>query len=298
MRRARLAAAAALLAAPALNAQPAAAPPLSGAVAGEGHWVVYAASAHAGTHLVSAGGDVAARRRLDRRGDAERGADVALMAGVGARYTARGLGIPGDWLETDAGMGLELSFGGERWTHDVHRGPEHRRAHAVSYTLLGYASTDGTSQLSGALAYHGARAGGGVVSVVFENDFLALQRLDRFRTFALQARYQRPRADGTVVGAGTSLVLWTGTTEGLGLLHRGERYDLSGQYGGAYSHGILALDLYHGPLRLSLGYDAERIRTVVQNSFHYLIDDGYIPALDRSGRLYLQLSLNDLGPLY
>jgi hypothetical protein len=297
VRRARLAAAA-LLAAPTLHAQSAADPPLSGVVAGEGSWVVYAASANAGTHLVSVGGDAAARRHLGGRGGEEQGADVALTAGMGARYAARGLGIPGDRLEADAGVGLELSFGGERWTRDVHRGPERRRAHGLSYTLLGYASTDGTSQLSGALAYHGTGPEGHVVSVVFENDFLALQRLDRFCTFALRVRYQRPRADGIVVGAGASLVLWTGTTEGLGVLDRGERYDLRGQYGGEYSHGILVLDIYRGPLRLSLGYDAERIRTAVQNSFHYLIDDGYIPALNRNSRVYLQLSLNDLGPLY
>jgi len=139
VRWALLAATAAVLAAPALHAQFAGAPPLSGAVAGEGSWVVYAASANAGTHLISAGGDAAARRRLGGREGEEGRADVALTAGVGARYAARGLGIPGDRLETDAGVGLELSFGEERWTRDVHRGPERRRAHGVSYTLLGVA---------------------------------------------------------------------------------------------------------------------------------------------------------------
>jgi hypothetical protein len=272
-------------------------PPLAGSVTSERTALWYAGGAEAGTHKIGLGADVVGRHRARRWGDAGGGRDLEFTANAGARYSARALGIPGESVGADAGLGVAVSIGGERLVSDVYLGREHRRAHTLTYAFLGYLSTDGTSQLSGVIGYESAHRNGAVFALEFENDFLAFQRRDRFRTFALRTRYHRSGGGG-VVGIGGSLILWTGTTEGLGYLNRGDTYDLSNQYGGSHSHGILALDLYRGPLRLSVGVDAESVRTAVQNNFHNLIDDGAIPALDRNARVYLNLSFNDLGPLY
>lgn len=291
-----LAAASLCLAAPAAPGQVPGTPPLGGSVERERLVLAYAPRVEAGTHVNAVGVGAEAEYRLVSRGTERGGTTLVLTSRAGARGVATGLGIPGSNWTAAGEIGVAVSFGQRHGLPDTIALMRADRAHTVRLVSVVYGATDGTSQRSGRLEY--ARAGErSLFTLAFENDFLALQRLDRYRTFALRAGYRWMRGRAPV-GVGARLILWTGTTEGLGFLGRGETYDLRGQHGGEHSHGILALDLTRGAVRLSVGVDAEPVRTTVQNRFHDLIDDGAIPALDRRGRAYVQLSVNDLGTLY
>ena len=132
---------------------------------------------------------------------------------------------------------------------------------------------------------------------MFENDFMAFRLLDEFRTFASEVNYKR-NYHNNILGLGLSFFLWTGTTKGLGFLHKNEQYNLTTQYGGKYANGVFALKIYYNNFDFGIGYDSEKIRTVIQNNFHKIIDDGMLPAINKKNRIYLQLNLYDFGSLY
>ncbi|WP_412061726.1 polymorphic toxin type 23 domain-containing protein [Rubrivirga sp. IMCC45206] len=251
-----------------------------------------AATAKVGTHETALGA------RLHAAAPLIRGRSVGLLVrgGVGVEGLVDDLGIPGAGVGAQPGIELAVAFGPpvRRATGDVLQ-PSVRR-HELAYALLGYLDSDGTSQASGGIRYRLATARS-VVEVAYENDAFAHLLRDEFRTAAIRVRVVRTDRE-TPAGLGLRAVLWTGTTAGLGRLTRNETYDLSGQLGGAYSHGILALDAVYGGLTLSLGVDAEGVRSAIQNTFHRLIDDGQIPRRDRAPRLFIRLALNEGGGLY
>ena len=241
--------------------------------------VAVAGTGKAGTHENTLGLAAEARVRLPL--------GVRVRSALDVEALVEDLGIPGPNVGAQGALEVGYAFG------DVRSG---ERAHHLGYYLVGYLDGDRTSQLSGGLRYQHTRDDGSL-EVQFENDALAHQLLDRYRTFALRARVLR-RDMAVPIGVGVRTVVWTGTTGGLGRLGRDEAYDLSGQYGGDVAHGILALDVYHGGLTLSLGVDSEAVRSTLQNSFHYLIDDGQIPRLDLAPRAFVRLALNEIGGLY
>ena len=231
----------------------------------------------AGTHEGTLGLFVGATSRVPLGPGA-----LALRSGLEGEALVRDLGLPGASVGAQGVLELGYAFGPSL-------------GHEAAYYLVSYLDSDGTSQLSGGVRYTHSRAEWSL-GVQFENDALAHQLLDRFRTFALRVRVLRNGP--TPVGLGVRTVVWTGTTEGLGRLGRDEIYDLTGQLGGDVAHGVLALDAYAGGLTLSLGVDSEAVRSTLQNSFHYLIDDGQIPRLDRPPRPFVRLALNERGGLY
>jgi len=170
------------------------------------------------------------------------------------------------------------------------------RKHNISYYLIYYIATDHTTQLSGGIKYKYATFKS-EWNFYFENDFFAFTSLDEFRTFAFELNHKKS-INNHVYGIGIYNALWTGTTKGLGLLNRQQTYDMSKQYGGKYSNGILALKFYFDNFSVGIGYDSEKIRTVIQNNFHYIINDGKIPPLNRGDRAFLQLSILDFSSLY
>lgn len=241
--------------------------------------VTVAGTGKAGTHENTLGALVGARVRLPL--------GLRVRSALEVEALVEDLGIPGPSAGAQAALEVGYAFGDER-------GGE--REHEVGYYLVSYLDGDRTSQVSGGIRYRHTQPSWSL-EVQFENDALAHQLLDRYRTFALRTRYLR-RDTPLPVGFGIRAVVWTGTTEGLGRLGRDDVYDLSGQYGGDVAHGVLALDVYHGGLTLSLGVDSEAVRSTLQNSFHYLIDDGQIPRLDLPPRLFIRLALNEIGGLY
>ncbi|MEN0060679.1 MAG: hypothetical protein AAGA48_00945 [Myxococcota bacterium] len=90
---------------------------------------------------------------------------------------------------------------------------------------------------------------------------------------------------------------WTASTRPLESLDYPGVYDLSGQTGEGFSHGIFCLAVLVGPVQGCVGWDAEGIRNLVQNEFIHrrVVNDGIIPTVDRPGRPYLRLTLNPNG---
>lgn len=214
------------------------------------------------------------------------------------RFNSTYLGIPGLSFTAVNQLSSTLAWGTSRpnpaW---ISGGPHQVRTHQWQYYYLDYASTDGTSQRSGGLLYRvlGEKFS---LQLQLENDFLAFQQRDAFRTGAgtLDVRW---KSKNYWWGLGVGHLLWTGTTTGLPFLDFGEEYDMSQQYGADYSHGLAFINLHIQAFTLSLGYDSDQIRRNLQDPIHRLIDDGTIPAgrLSKS-RLFCQLSWNALAWIY
>ncbi|MDR3680638.1 MAG: polymorphic toxin type 23 domain-containing protein [Flavipsychrobacter sp.] len=211
----------------------------------------------------------------------------------GTKYFLSYLGIPGSSYTLEQQITCSYNFG----RAEISKFRCNKLyANVLSYYYIGYFSTDNTSQLSGGMKYQHNNSKY-EFNFVIEDDFLAFFELDQYRTFAFELN-KKEIDKKNIVGLGAGLIFWTGTTVGLGFLHRNQTYNLTRQYGGLYSNGIAYLKVYYNNLSLSIGYDSEGIRSTLQNSFHNLIDDGKIPALNRGGRFFLQLSYWDLGSLY
>jgi len=253
-------------------------------------------SASVGTHVNRIGVNLNTLFSLECSSCETSGFTLGIRPDAGLSLNAKYWGIPGSSLSGEGQLRLVLAFGKKlrRPTRPDLLPP--LRTHTLSYYLSGYASTDETSQLSGGISYCVAW-GVDAVDVILENDFLAWRLRDEYRTGALAVRY-RTAARGASIGVGATLLLWTGTTAGLGLLHRGEVYELSEQHGGAYSVGLVSLDFLYDAWRISVGYDSDSIRSATQGRLHDLIDDGRIARVERADRVFLQLGLLDLRHLY
>lgn len=185
------------------------------------------------------------------------------------------------------------------------------RSNSVGYAYLIYLDNAGTSQRSGAL-----RAEFNGQSLYFENDFLAGQGKDRYRTAFLNYRY---RSDLWVFKTG--ILLWTGETSGIGIqdsIVKGTKQfykDIAKLPFGRTSHGIVFGGIRYGgvgpPIGVELGIDSERLRNLVQNKvahnplwhrkkpqravYYPPLDDAGLPTFNssriRASKPYFTLSL-------
>ncbi len=220
----------------------------------------------------------------------EAGALLAL------RHYESYLGIPG---RSEAGVGeLAVTYGFGR----ENRFPSNPFLHAgpgtfnFSYHYNWYFSTDRTNQATGRFAYEwvGAR---NKLKLQLENDFYTPPFLDEFRTAAGELEYLHAFPN-TIGGIAAGYTLWTGATHGLKPVDGTKSLDLSGQYGGRYSHGIVYVSLIWGVARFSVGLDSESIRDALQNTVHRLSNYYTLPKLDRKDRWYFQVSLFSFDNLY
>jgi len=165
------------------------------------------------------------------------------------------------------------------------------RSSSLGYAYVWYWDKASTQQSSG--AFRGEYQGH---SVYFENDFLAGQGKDRFRTATFRYRY---RSDFWSVHTG--FTLWTGETAGVQVQSREVEgkatyfKDISSMAYGRTSHGILFGGIRYGlkgqTLGLDVGIDSEHFRNAVQNElahhalWHRKNPEKAIkyPMLDRNG---------------
>lgn len=140
-------------------------------------------------------------------------------------------------------------------------------------------------------------------TLITENDILARQMLDRFRTAAALIQYQYRDQFQAAINCAT----WTGS---MGRKHELKRpefnyecyMDTAGAVYGNTSHGLLSLQVkynlgYSQNVQLSAGVDAEQIRNAVQNKFIHDMrfipkkwnkaKNCHIPMLDETGNAYL-----------
>jgi len=249
-------------------------------------------TAQAGTHSNRIGPLVDVQVPLSSLSSLLDGHTLVLQGGY--TYDLEPLGIP-ERTHTVFGIaGLYLGWGssavGKKLPFTA------RRRHTVFYHYEAFWDSEDTSQLSGAMGYIYS-APGFSTRVIFENDILAFLGRDAYRTGALEWSLHVP-AFGHTVGAGIGFIAWTGETPRPNDLTRDDVYDLSGRHGGAYSHGILYGALFYRRFKLAVGWDSEKIRDKIQNSLHYLIDDGRIPPLDRRSRFFVTLSVTAPLSLY
>ena len=118
-------------------------------------------------------------------------------------------------------------------------------------------------------------------------------RKDQFRTSAVEITTLFNTNDH-VWGIGVGSLIWGGTTDGTERKgHRTLMVDVRDNYGGAYSHGVLYLAGYYDSFKLSIGVDSEEIRSAIQNSWHFLLNQSNI-AVNPTIRptFYIQLTIN------
>jgi hypothetical protein len=253
-------------------------------------------SANIGTHINGIGAGAAFSYSDEvlagdlRLGLLEAGVSVVL------RHYASYLGIPGPSDAATGGVFVCYGLGEENRfpsTPFTHAGPGR---HNFFYRYNRYLTTDGTSQATGRFGYEWA-GDRDKLKLQVENDRYSLPARDEFRTAAGELEYLHafPRAIG---GVAAGYMLWTGATHGLRPAEGTDSFDLTGQLGDRYSHGIVFVSLIWGIARLSVGYDSEAIRDALQNTAHRLTDYYTIPKLERKDRWFFQVSLFSLDSLY
>ena len=220
---------------------------------------------------------------------------LSLSAGGSLNHYERNLGIEG--RSQTARFYLLASLGtGKRQKH--FRGYEffsHPASRNLSFKYISYLSTDGTGQNSGLLSYSFV-SGRSLWKISYENDWFSFLSTDQYRTTAVDITYLR-KGTSRIYGGAIGFKLWTGETSGLPT-YTDKQFPMAGQYGSQYSHGIFYLSAVWEYLKISLGYDSEKIRDAIQNSYHKMIKKGQILQLDRDDKIYFQLSVNNFGTLY
>lgn len=176
--------------------------------------------------------------------------------------------------------------------------PIGKRRHTILFQYEYFLDSINTSQALGTIAYYYSQSNW-LVGFQFENDYLAFLGFDRFRTSGVEIT-SLFKTNGHTWGVGVGNIIWTGTTEGTDRTgDRGMSVDVSGNLGGEYTHGILYVAGYYDSFKLSVGVDAEEIRSAFQNTFHFLINQSLIATVPNDGpRFYIQLQINPRYSLF
>jgi hypothetical protein len=216
-------------------------------------------------------------------------------------YNFRSLGPRLHYTELVLSEGLVFGYGKTKtWFNPFLSSVSNqtRYDNSVAYSYNAWFNKRKTSQQTGIIALQF-----GAVSLITENDILARQMLDRFRTAACLLQYQ----EQDHFQAAINCSMWTGS---MGRRHEIQRpefmqgcyMDTVGAVYGNTSHGLLSAQVkyhigYSQNLQLNAGIDAEQIRNAVQNRFIH--DLGFIPKkwtktrkchipmLDEKGNAYL-----------
>lgn len=218
---------------------------------------------------------------------------------LGGFYQACALGNAASGWEGQMRVGAVGAFGG---ISDQYRteflsevGQNIGRAISIGYSLNVYWDNIHTSQITGSIGGQG-----GNIGFVFENDFLAFQGQDRFRTGAIAFFFQRDDLrfelqhiawTADPYGPGTSTDTEHPTYNGRRARHGYRR--LGSQRYHQCSAGILAVRALHytpwaQTVGGAIGIDAEQIRHTFQNQFiHNLILNPHIPMIDDQGQPYV-----------
>lgn len=209
-----------------------------------------------------------------------------VNAGTSLTFHSLSYGNRRKYIENRSAFGLMLLGGKKQMPVDFQLdGLNHQTAYnlGIGYNYVLYRDNAGTSQNSGGIAFHIRH-----ISVYHENDFLAGQGKDRFRTAHFFISY---RNDFYRTGAG--ILLWTGETAGA---RRENIQSAKAPNGfkiledlpyGKTSHGI-----FYGSFRaglpfgqqvyMRLGIDSEHIRHAIQNRLIH--DLAFIPGLTKRTR--------------
>ena len=212
-------------------------------------------------------------------------------AEVRAYYNFKDLGPKQKHIELVCALGFALGYGKtdtiyNRFYSSVSNQTKYRNSFGYSYNM--YFNRIHTTQQSGIIAFQFYG-----FSLISENDILGRQRLDRFRTGAVQAQYQYQEFQFAI-----NSTLWTGQLGNkiMGDPHFSNGYmDTTNGVYTNFSHGIISLQCqttlpYYQYAQGNLGLDADQIRNALQNKLvHKLFKahNAYMPMLDTKGDQYL-----------
>lgn len=224
---------------------------------------------------------------------------VAWGAGAfaSAKVSATNLGIPGSGATASCGLDALIGFGPSATAPAPWTDFALRRSSEFRYEWIAYWDTWGTAQFNGRIEYVKA-IGGHSWGVTMQDDLFSPPLRDQFRTGAAEISYGF-RWDGVDSALGFGTKIWTGSTYGSEIYHRGQVIVMNSSLPGVNdSAGVLYLACRRGAVRLELGWDSEAIRNVLQNGLHWLINDGIVPLVDRPDRPYVLFTLYPDGDLY
>ena len=217
-------------------------------------------------------------------------------------FNSKNLGPKLKYPELVLSQGIVIGYGGTQtnffnpFLSSVSNQTKYLNSCAYSYNA--WFNRQKTSQQTGLIALQFDK-----ITVITENDILARQTLDRFRTAAVLIQYQQEDQFQVAVNC----VLWTGS---MGNKHvTSDKHIASGCYmdtlGGVYtnsSHGLLSAQIkynvgYSQNIQANAGVDAEQIRNVVQNKIIHDMpfvpkkwnksNNCHIPMLDENNLPYL-----------
>lgn len=203
------------------------------------------------------------------------------------------LGIPDESVHLNLGGDLSLSWGAELDLDRYHSIYREVARHNFRYYLNYYFSSDGTSQPYGGISYTLSLQKNDLI-LALDNDDAYFIATDKYRTTKGSIKYIRYTSSYSY-GAAIGFLLWTGNLDGTATESDGDMrdstYELTG-YGGDYSHGVAELTLFYNNIHISIGYDSETIRDVIQNGWHNFYNRPEVPLVERDSRFYFQVSLN------
>lgn len=153
-------------------------------------------------------------------------------------------------------------------------------------------SSDGTSQTYGSIGYK-LSLEEREFFVNLDNDDMYLIATDKYRTTKGRIGFTKYTKENTHTFS-IGFYLWTGKLdknliENRDMERREQIYSLD-VYGGEYSHGIAELSYTYNNFKFSLGWDSETIRDGIQNRWHYFYNRPRVPLVDRSDRLFIQIT--------
>ena len=203
-----------------------------------------------------------------------------------SRLFAQYYGIPGQSIQSNNGLSVIFSFGKE-----IEREMNvYNRIHNFEYYISYIFSSDQTSQTYGGIIY---RLNIEDIEFIFQldNDDAYFMMTDKYRT--TKGLIGITNSNTNIWGVYLGFNLWTGNLDGTYIQNDDFSYTLDG-YGGEYSHGIAYLRFRWNNINLSLGYDDEIIRDLIQNNWHKFYNRPYVPLVEKDGCFYLKFSINDI----
>ena len=239
-------------------------------------------------------------------GDIDLDEHVGILAKLALRSSEMDFGFPGPSYSAVGQAKILYSFGKPNDMFRKYSLMHGLGENTLSFGLNGYLTTDTTSQITGQIDYCHVKDKFALI-VDYENDSIVLMH-DSYRTAAVRVSSLFDTG-GNVFGFSIGFNLWAGERD-INLLeiwnggdfripdeiHRGHTVTLYN--GKQYSADVVYVSLLCNNLSLSIGYDSEYIKQLIQNNVHFVLNDGNLPILNRPDRLFIELRIGMPDDLY
>lgn len=220
---------------------------------------------------------------------------IGFEADVNSSANLTYFGLPGasGILETGGtlmlGWGRNSEFGESKYL----RVNPYRHSFAKRYTY--YFATDGTSQPFAQYIYT-FNISNKMIILNFGNDAYAALR-DGFRSAAGEVELYVNMSD-YLLAFSFGYKIWHGDYSEQIYTNPGPYYDFTTIIGGEHTLGLLFARFRYNALGISIGYDSDKIRVMLQNAVHSAMGINLVPDVDRADRIFIELSLFSNSGLY